>query len=100
METEIKMQICAEVQGARRTLMQFGGGTVCVAAFLGGVPVLRTTEMETKHRDCRGVGVPLETRKTEMEAAKPRWKAHVRHSALFFLPLAQVAIAYVTIGRG
>ena len=51
METEIKMQICAEVQGARRTLMQFDGGTVCVAACLGGVPFLRKTEMEAKKKE-------------------------------------------------
>ena len=55
MDTEINMQIRAEVQGARRTLMQFGGGTVCVAAFLGGVPFLRKTEMEARKTEIAAV---------------------------------------------
>ena len=48
METEIKVRMCAQVPGARLTLMWFSRGAVCVAAFLDGVPFLRETEMEAK----------------------------------------------------
>ena len=78
METEIKMQIRADVQSARRTLMQFGSYTVCVAAFLGGVSFFARkrngNEQKPRLLQCKRT---VRYAKIEIEAAMPRWKAHV-----------------------
>ena len=70
METAIKVRMCAQVQGARRTLMWFGRGAVCITAFIDGVPFLRKTEMEAQTQRWSWCMCRAQNAETEMGTAE------------------------------